>query len=189
MYGLLFMPFFFPVLMCENFALPVALTCGAIAALITPAHAVEENAPLGEQGGRVVGSVKEWQGFPSAAEFGCHLATSGDGYGGHNGSRPAVFRQGAADWPASTLWTDEYLSSQHGALPLFFEVGKKEDRGGASDVTSLSTYLSLYDELDMYAVQGVLPAMQRDLRMPESLRHPSFVRGYLTLTLKVLTTS
>ena len=48
-----------------------------------------------------------------------------------------------------------YYSDHYGFIPVEVEVGKKEDRGGAHDVMTMSQFVRNYQHSDVYMVQNV----------------------------------
>lgn len=70
-------------------------------------------------------------------------------------SQPFIIKGGAKKLPAFKLWNDEFLKSKYGYLNVTVEMGKKEDRSQNILTPTLSTFLDMYKNNDIYMVNDV----------------------------------
>ncbi len=108
-------------------------------------------------------------------------------------STPVVIRGGALSFPATSLWTDEYLSAAKGATDVdaYVEPGLKEDRVAFASRAPISSTLAKYitdytaPGFDAAYASDVIPSLKKDLSVPVPLQCPalsySFVRAVLRL--------
>ncbi|CAD5125672.1 DgyrCDS13874 [Dimorphilus gyrociliatus] len=99
-------------------------------------------------------------------------------------SQPFIVKKGATKIPAFKLWTDEYLKSKYGFLNVTAEIGKKEDRAENLINPTMSVYLDMYKNSDIYMVYDVPRIMMADdLIIPKSLRCGGFLRNLQLLVM------
>jgi hypothetical protein len=128
--------------------------------------------------------VPELAAFPSPKEFFLTLVRE---------SSAAVIRGGANSMPATTKWTDEYLSAAAGAATVeaYADPHKKENRTLTvlSDVLNitLASFIAQYkaDGYDPVYQSDVLSSLKPDVELPASLQcgslDASFARAILHL--------
>ncbi|XP_065916678.1 bifunctional peptidase and arginyl-hydroxylase JMJD5-like [Dysidea avara] len=92
-------------------------------------------------------------------------------YEKYMGTHTPVLMKGAiAGTPAVTKWiNDEYLSDSFGEEPVDLEVGKKENRTGDTDETTMAEFLKRYKSEDIYLVNDMPMGMQQEWMVPRCL--------------------
>lgn len=82
---------------------------------------------------------------------------------------PVIFRGLARDWPARTVWTDEFLEEFLGDRSIRIET-KDDDKNNIPPNTNMREFLRRYHTSDMYMVDETPPPLHRFVRLPEPLR-------------------
>ena len=83
--------------------------------------------------------------------------------------KPVVLKNVAKRWPATKLWTDEYLKEKHGNMHLNMET-RDDDKWNAPRSRTIGEFLNAYETANLYLVDEVPPAMRKDVVIPECLR-------------------
>ena len=88
--------------------------------------------------------------------------------------KPVIFKGAAKSFPAFTKWTDEYFqASPHSVNHLVdVEEGKKENRNDESRIMSLSDFVDIYRDEDIYCVSSLPPFLAADLPIYKPLNCP-----------------
>ena len=83
--------------------------------------------------------------------------------------KPVVLKNVAKRWPATKLWTDEYLKEKYGNLTLNMET-RDDNKLNPPESRTVRTFLDSYETADLYMVDEVPPGMRKDVVMPQCLR-------------------
>ena len=85
--------------------------------------------------------------------------------------QPIVLKQGAADFPAFSLWTDEYLHEEAikngDNLEFVVEDAKKEVRDREPISLTLNQFLERYKSEELYLVDHVPEFLTKDILLPQ----------------------
>ncbi|MEQ9641753.1 MAG: TIGR02466 family protein [Alphaproteobacteria bacterium] len=90
---------------------------------------------------------------------------------------PVLLPGAAADWPALTRWTDEWLSDELGDLLVSVEHGKRERRTHPLSRMPLREFLDRYRDDDLYCVEDLPVALRADVQLPACLRDLGTLKG------------
>ena len=83
--------------------------------------------------------------------------------------KPVVLKNTAKHWPATKLWTDEYLKENYGDIALNVETTDN----GKSPIPPAGTvreFLEVYKTTKLRIADQIPPGMRRDIVWPECLR-------------------
>ena len=83
--------------------------------------------------------------------------------------KPVVLKNVAKHWPATKLWTDEYLKENYGDVVLHMET-RDDDKWNIPSSRTIGDFLDVYEKADLYMVDELPPGMRKDVMMPQCLR-------------------
>uniref|UniRef100_H2YG19 JmjC domain-containing protein n=1 Tax=Ciona savignyi TaxID=51511 RepID=H2YG19_CIOSA len=113
--------------------------------------------------------IEERNDFPNPIEFYDNYVAPG---------KPVLFKGAAKQFPSYNNWkNDSYLSEVYGSMYMAAETAKKEDRNNPIREMNFTTFLSLYEEEDIYMVQYLTPPqpITKEMFVPKSLLCPGFL--------------
>lgn len=83
--------------------------------------------------------------------------------------KPVVIRNVGKHWPATKLWTDEYLREKYGNISMNMET-RDDDKWNIPPGRTMSSFLNIYKTANLYMVDEVPPGMREEIVMPLCLR-------------------
>lgn len=101
------------------------------------------------------------------------------------GGKPVHFKSilKNVDFKPFKRWTDDYMKEKFGEEMVQVEKFKKERRDAGIKTMSLSKFLGVYKDKDMYMVQDLLDDMRDDMSIPRSIQCGGFQNVMETVVL------